>query len=206
MPHVAAKYDLKGAIMRLGPAGYSFERLVAEILREYKYDTKVHRVMMGACVKHELDVVIKRNNILGFIECKYHNAPGIYTGIKDILYTYARFLDLREGKKPFKEVWVCSNTKFSRDAIKYSKCKNIVLLGWSWPRGRSLENLIEKKKLYPITLLRKLDRQTQYRFSRSGLMLCKDLVRTDLDTLHKLTGTSGRKLKQLRSEAEAVLK
>jgi len=36
-PHIAAKYDLKGAIMRLGPAGYAFEKLMAEILSEYGY-------------------------------------------------------------------------------------------------------------------------------------------------------------------------
>jgi transcriptional regulator NrdR family protein len=31
-PYIAARYDLKGAIMRLGPAGFMFEQVLGELL------------------------------------------------------------------------------------------------------------------------------------------------------------------------------
>ena len=55
-------------------------------------------------------------------------------------------------------------------------------------------------------ILRKLDKQTQRKFSREGLMLCKDLFRSDLERMRKLTGVSMKKLRQLKDEAEKVLK
>ncbi|MFH1821724.1 MAG: ATP cone domain-containing protein, partial [Methanobacteriota archaeon] len=39
--HVAMRYDLKGAIMRLGPAGFAFENFISEILENYGYRTKL---------------------------------------------------------------------------------------------------------------------------------------------------------------------
>lgn len=30
------------------------------------------------------------------IECKFHNVP-IYTGLKEVMYTYARFLDVKDA-------------------------------------------------------------------------------------------------------------
>ncbi|MFQ6056655.1 MAG: restriction endonuclease, partial [Methanosarcinales archaeon] len=213
MPQVATRYDLKGALFRLGPAGFAFEHLVAEILREYNYKTKVHSYVKGACVKHEIDIVAEkpsRTPKYFMIECKYHNMPGIYTGLKEVLYTYARFLDLWEGFRKrkcqkFDQAWLVCNTKFSRDAIQYASCKKILILGWKYPYRKSLEKMIEDKKLYPITMLRKLDRNTQDKFALSGLILCKDLLRHDINKLNKKTNVPKTKLKLLTEEADKLL-
>lgn len=214
MPYVAAKYDLKGAIMRLGPAGYEFENLVAELLREYGYRTSVHNIVKGFCIEHEVDVIVERdvpNKETGMIECKYHNAAGIFSGIKDILYTYARFLDLQEGAKnsglKFTQCWFVSNTKFSSELIRYANCRNIVLAGWKYPEKinglPNLKKMLEEKKLYPITTLRSIDRNSQERLAAAGLMFCKDLIRSKMEKLEQI-GISKKKLKEMIAEAEKV--
>lgn len=210
MPHVAARYDLKGSIMRLGPAGFLFEHLIAEILKEYDYDTKVHSIISGACVQHEVDVIAIKQNKSYMIECKYHNTPGVYTGIRDILYTYARFLDLVDGYKAnkcekFDQAWLVCNTKFSSDVIQYAKCKNIKLTGWRFPTGESLEFMIETKRLYPITILRNLDRDSEEKLVNVDFLLCKDLLKMDLKKLNKTTGISKNKLQTLINESKKIL-
>ncbi len=218
MPHVAAKYDLKGAIMRLGPAGYEFETLIGELLREYGYRTKVHSIVKGYCIEHEVDViaeaVVGGIKETGMIECKYHNASGIFSGVKDVLYSYARFLDLQQGSKlsgiKFTQCWLASNTKFSSDVVKYASCKNIILIGWKYPEGDrtnsngipSLKKMLDEKRLYPITALRNIDNVSQERLAGAGLMFCRDLVRTKLEKLESDTGIGRRKLKELIAEAE----
>lgn len=221
MPHVAAKYDLKGALMRLGPAGFEFERLFAEILKEYGYETRVHQFVQGECVRHEVDIVVAKpikshpelpEPHLKYyqIECKYHNAQGIFTGIKDVLYTYARFLDLQGGFKKglcqrFDQCWLACNTKFSTDALEYANCKDIKLTGWRYPTGASLETMIEEKKLYPITVLRSLDKDSQLKMSVAGLMLCRDLLKKDFDKLVEITKINPKKMKTMINEAEKIL-
>jgi len=62
MPYVAARYDLKSSIFRLGPAGFTFEHFISEILREYGYWTKRNRIIKAASVKHEIDVIATKEN------------------------------------------------------------------------------------------------------------------------------------------------
>ena len=56
-------------------------------------------ILRGHCVSHEIDIVASKQEKQYMIECKYHNMPGIYTCLKEVLYTYARFLDLVEGSQ-----------------------------------------------------------------------------------------------------------
>lgn len=220
MPHVAAKYDLKGAIMRLGPAGYEFENLIGELLREYGYRTSVHNIVKGYCIEHEVDVIAEKTvngaKETGMIECKYHNAAGIFSGVKDVLYSYARFEDLQQGAKmsgiKFTRCWLVSNTKFSSDVIRYANCKSIILVGWKYPERTdsrdanavpSLKKMLDDKKLYPMTALRTMDRDSQEKLAGAGLMFCKDLIRTKTEKLEQM-GISRRRLKKLIKEAEVL--
>ncbi|MDE1831021.1 PDDEXK family nuclease [Candidatus Nitrosotalea okcheonensis] len=102
------KYKLKESIMRMGPAGYSFENYVGEILRDYGHNVLFTRTIEhGKCVKHEIDLVteIISTGEKYIIECKYNNMSGIYTGLKESLYTHTRFLDLDD--KYDQEMLVC---------------------------------------------------------------------------------------------------
>ena len=205
-PMVAARYDLKGAIFRLGPAGFTFEHLIGEIFKEYGYSTKVHSILRGACVSHEIDIIITKNDDNYMAECKYHNIPGIYTGLREALYTYARFLDLNDGFKKglcrkFNQPWLVCNTKFSEDAIQYANCKDMRLIGWNYPESQGLEYIIEKNKLYPITMLRSLDTESLEKLANANLVLIKDLVNANIKELSELTKINKNKLKILSDEA-----
>ncbi|MGQ9788116.1 MAG: ATP cone domain-containing protein [Candidatus Hadarchaeaceae archaeon] len=209
---VAMRYGLKEAIMRLGPAGFAFENFVAELLKHYGYDTKLRSVVNGKCVQHEVDVIAEKSNgdfIRAMIECKFHNLPGNAVGLKDVLYTYARFLDLKEaaeeGKgKCFDEVWLISNTKASSDAKRYADCRGMRLICWRCPAGHGLEKMIEWKKLYPVTVLRSVDKGTLEKLAQVGIILVKQLSGLGPDQLSG-TGLGKKRLKSLFSEAEQLL-
>jgi len=206
----AARYSLKEALIRLGPAGFPFETYIGELLEEYGYETKLRTIVEGFCVKHELDIIALEKAGSGsrthMIECKYHNASGIITGVKEVMYTYARFLDLKEGWAHgkcirFDQAWLVCNTKSSIDAQAFARCKGIRLLCWRYPEGEGLESLIDRKALYPITVLPSLRNEYVGEFSRNKIMLVKDLARYDLKKLQALTGLGDETLKSIKDEA-----
>jgi Holliday junction resolvase len=205
-PHVAARYDLKGAIMRLGPAGFIFEELLAEMLRAWGWKAKVHSMIAGRCVSHEVDVVAEKGNERAMIEAKYHNQPGIFTGVKDALYVVARFEDLIAAKTKegtFTKPWLATNTKFSGDTIQYAECRGLQLLGWKYPAKQSIQFLLESKQLYPITVIRTLDKMTLEKLAAAELMFCHDLMRST-NELYRKTGIKETKLVQLQKAAQAI--
>lgn len=207
-PSLASRYDLKGAIMRLGPEGFAFETYVGEILREYGYSTKVRQHVMGVCVIHEIDVIVESSDgRLSAVECKYHNTKGLNTGLKEAMYTYARLLDLNEGCDlghcpHFDEIWLVTNTRFSPEAIQYAQCKNLKLLGWRFPPENTLEFMIESKGLYPVTILKTVDKRSKLRLFSANMILAKDLVNNDFSLLSTKTGISRNKLKEIVAEAK----
>jgi len=209
MPYVAARYDLKSSIFKLGPAGFTFEHFISHVLKEYGFSTKKNQFIKGGTVQHEIDVIASKENKNYMIECKYHNQPGIYTGLKVALYTYARFLDLVDGWKKgtcqkFDQPWLVCNTKFSEDVIQYASHKRIKLIGWRYPVENGLETLIEKKKLYPITILRILDKNSQDRFADAGLILLIDLLKKSLSELNEITNIKMKKLMPMVEEAKKI--
>ena len=210
---VAARYSLREALMRLGPAGFPFETYIGEVLEEYGYETKLRTIVEGFCVKHELDVIAveKAGSELKthMIECKYHNAPGIITGVKEVMYTYARFLDLKEGWGHgkcgrFDQAWLVCNTKSSLDAQAFARCRGVRLLCWRYPEGEGLESLIDRKALYPVTVLPSLKSEYLEEFSRNKIMLVKDLAKYDLKRLQALTGLRDEILGRMKDEAERL--
>ncbi len=95
----AGKYNLRRAIMNLGPTGYPFEKYIAKVLDTYNFSTKTNQVLNGKCVIHEIDVLAHKNNDFYFIECKYHNTTGAKSDVKVPLYIHSRFLDLKANLK-----------------------------------------------------------------------------------------------------------
>jgi hypothetical protein len=211
-------------MLDLGPAGFVFEEYTLKLLKAYDYQAWIPPLMMGACVQHEVDVIAQspqsknklatqetgKNNVY-MIECKYRNAAGIRTGLKIALYTWARFLDLKErenknSKIKFTRPWLISNTKFSDSVIQYATCKNMRLLGWKFPRGNGLESLIEEKNLYPITILNSLDRETRNKLFSQKIILCQDLLNCPQEKLRKNTRIKENKLNNLIKQARLIIK
>jgi len=200
-PEAAIRYDLKRAIMSLGPTGFPFEKFVAELLQNYGYKTKVGQVIRGKCVDHEIDIVAEKDGKRCMVECKYHNALGIYTDLKVALYTHARFLDFGDN---FDQAWLVCNTKLTIAARKYAKCAGLKIMSWRYPREESLERMIEEKKLYPITILRSVKGFARDRLFQAGIVLARDLLDYGFERLKKMTELPQDKLNKIMEEAKVV--
>jgi predicted RecB family endonuclease len=201
-PEAAIRYDLKRAIMNLGPTGFPFEKFMAEVLQNYGYETKVGEIVNGKCVSHEIDIIAEKEGVRHLVECKYHNTPGNRTGLEVVMYTYARFLDL--GEK-FNQAWLICNTKCTTEAEQYGKCVGVKVTSWNYPNMESLEEMVEKKKLYPITILRSVTGPIGERLFQARVMLAKDLLDHDLEDLKRTTGLPQEVLDAIRDEARKII-
>lgn len=173
-PFFKAKYSLKSSLMDLGPTGFPFEDYVSEILKKEGFKTKIGEVLMGKCVTHEVDISAENIEDKFMIECKFHNRPGSRSDVQVALYTKARFDDLKI-KQNFTKAMLVTNTKVTQDALAYAECENIEVLSWEYPERRSLRELIEKHKLYPITQLTFLNQSQKQELMTKGIVLIKQL-------------------------------
>ncbi len=213
-PALAARYNLKRAIMNLGPTGFIFEKYISRILEAYGYQTQTNVHLEGFCVPHELDIVAKKNDQYIMIECKYHNIPGMHSDVKVALYTYARFLDIKKAweqqpkhhQNNFQEVWLATNTKCTQDAIQYAKCVGLKILSWHYPEDNSLEKLIDQKQLYPLTVLLGGNRSIFAKLINVGYLLASDLARAEAKEVVRQTHLNYQQIYYLIEEAKALEK
>lgn len=173
--HLASKYNLKRALMELGPSGYPFEKFFAKVLESEGYQTAVDQQVRGKCVWHEVDIVAEKDGVKQMIEAKFHNESGLKTDTKVALYVYARFLDVSAGNG-FDEGWLVTNTKLTRDAKTYCECVGLKYVSWNHPEGHSLRELVERSKLYPVTALTTLNAREKTTLLGEGIVTCKELV------------------------------
>lgn len=169
---LAERYNLKKAIMELGPSGYPFERFVSAVLKENGYQVETNQVILGKCVSHEIDIsAVKQRKFM--IECKFHNQAGGRCDIKDALYTYARFLDLQN--RGFALPWLITNTKVTQDVKTYAACVGMQITAWDYPAGESLREIVDQSKLYPVTAMTSLTKDKKRELLDRGLVFCRDL-------------------------------
>lgn len=201
-PGVAEKYNLKRAIMDLGPTGFPFERYFAKVLEYYGFKTKVGQKIKGKIIYHEVDIIAEKRKKF-MVECKYHNELGITTRLQPAMYTYARFLDLKRHQ--FDRGWLVTNTKCSPDAINYAKGSSLKITSWKYPKKQSLQKLIEKKKLYPITILLEIDEETKQKLFENKIHMIKDFEKySEEELVHKLD-INEEKVKNIIKEVYEVL-
>ena len=100
--------------------------------------------------------------------------------------------------------WLATNTKFSRDVIAYGDCVGLKLLGWSFPESESIQIRIEENRLYPITMLRRLDRRAFGALHDAGIILVKDLLAAPDERLRELR-IADREIEKLKDEAKMVM-
>ena len=195
------RYQLKNAVMRMGPAGFAFENYVASLLEYYDFQaTGIRSKIKGKCATHEIDLIGMKETSRFLIECKYHSKHGVYTGLKESLYTHARFLDLQP--KFSGEIIFC-NTKVSNHAKKYARCIGQQVFSWRYPAENSLEKIIEKYNLYPITILNLSQKELKV-FSESNMMIAKDLLRYDETKIARMTGISKKRISNMQKLIEQI--
>lgn len=174
-------FGLKRSIMALGPSGHPFERLVGDLLESQGYDTSVSVVISGKCVTHEIDVIAVKGNQTFFIECKYHNAPGVKSDVQVALYTYARFLDIEtEMKKRFGEEkdfhpWIMTNTKLTYDAIDYAICNKIEVTTWGYPKKDNLHDMLLAANIHPVTVIESIPKNKLQQLLDQDIVTCNRL-------------------------------
>ena len=199
---VAARYSLRRALFNLGPTGFPFEDFLARVIETEGYTTKTRVSIQGRCAPHELDVAAYREDRSFVAEAKFHSRPGIKSDLQVALYSYARFLDLKESKICNEDVcgigefWVITNTKFTSTAEKYAECCGLKLLSWDYPKHKNLHDRIQRAGLYPVTVLQTLSSSQKQSLIKRGHIVCSDVINKPQVLRH---------LHISRSKTEAVL-
>lgn len=180
---VAAQYSLKKAIMQLGPSGFPFEKFIAEILKAQGFHTQVGIIVPGKCVEHEVDVIAEKRGERILVEAKYHNSSETKSDVKVALYVHARFEDIQKrleesaaGIGFFTRAWLITNTSFTSQAIQYAQCVDLALTGWNYPKGQTLQDIIQATQTHPITSLTTLSTNQKTSLLQSGVVLCHDIL------------------------------
>jgi hypothetical protein len=207
------KFNLKEAMRLLGPAGFIFEKYIAEIFSEQGYEVKTNQTIKGRCVDYEMDVLAKKNNIMYLGECKYRNIQGEKVDVNVCLKEFALLNDVRNGKyfsndKSISSVQslVITNMKFTEQAIKYAECEGINLFGWRYPASGGLEKLIEEKGLYPITILPSFKNYLMDYFVEKEMILAKDLLDIkDIAKFSEIAKIPSKHIEALQNEAKILL-
>ncbi|MDD5146771.1 MAG: hypothetical protein PHN39_03500 [Candidatus Pacebacteria bacterium] len=213
-PPAALRFSLKEAMQLLGPTGFPFEQYIAEIFESWGFRIKTNQLVSGHCCSgYEIDFLAERESILKLVECKFRQASQGIVQIEVALANYARFLDIknrfdyqkqRKSQQEIKSLLV-TNTRFSSRAIRYCECVGVELLGWNYPKNKGLEFFIDSEGLYPVTILPSFKREWGDTFSRKGLMMVKDILNTDPNSLGQKLGLPVAQLRSLISEASLLL-
>ncbi len=195
------KYNLKNAIIHLGHAGYVFEQFIGKLFERKGYQVKLNQMMPGKRVSHEIDVSATKGNERIMIECKHHFKPWLGTHIDVALAVYARFLDL---KQHYTVPELVTNTKFTSQVIGYAEGVGLQLLGWKYPKKESLEEQIDKYKLYPVTIL-EVPHHVMLSCINSGVITLDDVQAASASELSKKARIDAEFANKLQEQSEKFL-
>ena len=155
-------------------------------------------------------VIATKNGTQHLMECKYTHDRGNHLGIQVPLYVKSRvedIIDKREKLAEYKDTsfttWVVTNARFSFDSEYYSKCRNINLLGWDYPMGNSLKDMIERLSIFPLTILRNLTRDQKQQLLNKNIVTCRQL--SDNQELLTPFNLTGNRLRLLLSELDEII-
>jgi hypothetical protein len=180
--YAASRYKLKKAIMELGPTGFPFEHFIGKVLEVQGFKTEVGQVIDGKCVTHEVDVIATQKNEQYFVECKYGTSQGKIFSVQVPLYIRSRVNDIIDKRKEDEKLngftfygWVITNTRFSTDAIDYGTCSGLNLLSWDFPANNGLKDIIDRDKIFPITVLHNLTKAQKQQLMDNGIVICRQI-------------------------------
>ncbi len=210
--HSARRYLLREAVAKMDTCTHQFEMYIANMFKYYGYKTvwEPKPKPMGYCTDHEIDVSIEKDGVLEFIECKHHQSFHRFTGLPVSMIVWAVLEDLEEGYKvrkknsyPFVHARMITNTKVSMHAIQYANGKNIKLVGWNYPKGKGLNDLIEKSGAYPLNLLIGLNNGIVDKLFAKGIYDTMKFQEAD-DDLIVSCGVPLNKISNLKSVAKGL--
>jgi Restriction endonuclease len=205
----AARYNLKEAIRLLGPAGFFFEKYIARLFAAEHYETKTNLILQGKCVSHEIDVVIRKDQVISMVECKFHMGKDINSDVKVPMYILSRFNDLKErkhaifsGKESISKCWIVTNNRFTSDAITFAKCSGLSLLSWNYPENNNIKTKNDNNYLYPITCLTTLSLAEKEKLLILDVILVNEIINNS-SYLERI-GVSSNRIKNVLKEASEL--
>lgn len=205
----AARYNLRESIRLLGPAGFFFEKYIARLFSAEHYETKTNLILKGKCVSHEIDVLIKKNNSLAMVECKFHAGREATSDVKVPMYILSRFNDLKEQKhnvfdsnQNISKCWIITNNRFTVDAVTFAKCSGLDLLSWDYPKDNNLKTKNDNNYLYPVTCLTTLSLAEKDKLLILDVILVKEIINNS-ECLERI-GLSPTRIKNVMREASEL--
>lgn len=201
------KYSLKKALSSLGPSGYPFEKYFARVLEHYGYVAETNRIVQGRCVSHEVDIVAEKEDNQSVIECKYHSDGGKATDVKIALYVFSRFTDIKEVRADAFTVldgWLVTNTRCTSEAVKYAECVGLKVVSWRYPGEESLERMIERKSLYPVTSLPSVTKGILAPLFSGNFVLAQDVAALGIGEFARRSGLERRIASRIKSDADSL--
>jgi hypothetical protein len=209
-PSVNHRTCLRQALSRMRPKP-DFEYFIQTLLKEHGYEVTPNQIVKGRCAEHEVDAIARKGGQTYLVEIKHHYNYHTPTGLDEGRIARAVLEDVSEGfddgvnKLKADHAMIICNTKFSEHAKRYAECRGIHKIGWSSPPTRSLQTLIEEKKLYPTLCLRDLKLEDSRRLASAGIFLLKQLVAEDPRALAGKTGISEKTLAMLVEKGSEIL-
>jgi hypothetical protein len=207
----AARYNLRSAIQMLGPAGFFFEKYIARLFTSEGYQTTTNLILQGKCVDHEVDIVIRKNDEISMVECKFHAGRDVVSDVKVPMYILSRFNDLKDRKQSIftnndkiSKCWIVTNNRFSSDAIAFGNCSGISMLSWDYPKKENLRIRIDKDKLYPVTCLTTLSIAEKDKLLILDIILVNELINNS-ESLERI-GLSPNRIKNVLKEVTDLCK
>ncbi|UPZ14415.1 ATP cone domain-containing protein [Flavobacterium humidisoli] len=207
----AARYNLRSALQMLGPAGFFFEKFIARLYAAEGFKTRTNLTLQGKCVSHEVDVMLKKENLISMIECKFHSSREASSDVKVPMYILSRFNDLKvkthtifSNSETINSCIIVTNNRFTKDAESFANCSGINLLSWDYPKDNNIKSKIDKGGLYPITCLTTLSMVEKEKLLILDQLLVKDLI-NDSHSLHKI-GLSENRVRNVLKEASQICK
>lgn len=205
----ALRYRLKQAMLELGPTGYPFEQLMGLLFQKQGYQVEVGITVDGRHVTHEMDVIATNSKVQHLMECKYHSDQGRQVSVQVPLYVRSRVDDIvsvRSGQPQYQGYdfmgWVVTNTRFSTDAIAYGAGAGLTMLAWDYPSGEGLKEMLERERIFPVTILTLLTGKEKRVLIDQNVVSCSQL-RHDISPLSQFN-FSPAKMRALMREIESI--
>ncbi len=207
----AARYNLRAALQLLGPAGFFFEKYIARLFEAEKYQTITNLFLTGKCVSHEIDIAIKKNDIISMVECKFHSGRETNSDVKVPMYILSRFNDLKDRKHPvfsakdeISKCWIVTNNRFTSESVIFATCSGLNMLSWDYPKNNNIRTKIDGNFLYPITCLTTLSSAEKEKLLILNVILVKEIINNS-ECLEKI-GLSANRIKNVFKEASELCK
>jgi hypothetical protein len=207
----AARYNLRVAIELLGPTGFFFEKYISRLFLSEGYQTRINLTLEGKCISHEIDVMLKKEEIITMIECKFHAKREVNSDVKVPMYILSRFNDLKDKTHPIfsnndkiSKCKIITNNRFTTDAITFAMCSGLDLLSWDYPINNNLRTKIDNNNLYPITCLTTLSLSEKDKLLILDIIMVKEIINNS-ESLEKI-GLSNSRIKNVLKEASELCK